>query len=296
MSEAENKRRDKEIAEIRADLREASRLLKEHIAESKANAEEYKRQQEQRQKQRQEEYEQWQKEREERQKAAEERQKAAEERQEEYEQQQKQRQEEYEQWKKDYEERQKAADARQKQRQEEYEQWKKDYEQRQEERSKAIDNQLEELGKQIGGANNRWGKIVEELVAGDLTAIVRTHLNRQVHYISTRVRPADRTWEIDVLATNGDIAVPAEVKTTLTKDDIDKFVSHILKRFTTILPEHKHKLIYGVIAFVKIEGNESEVIGHALKQGLIIVKAMNGTNKVLNDKDFEPHDFCPQPK
>ena len=168
-----------------------------------------------------------------------------------------------------------------------------EYKQKQEERSQKIDDQIEELGKQIGEANNRWGKIVEELVAGDLTAIVRTHLKRQVHHLSTRVRPTDRTWEIDVLATNGDIAVPTEVKTTLSKDDIDKFVSHILKRFTTLLPDHKHKLIHGVIAFVKIEGNESEVIEHALKQGLIIVKAMNGTNLVLNDKDFQPRDFCP---
>ena len=63
--------------------------------------------------------------------------------------------------------------------------------------------------------------------------------------------------------------------------------------FCNNTPEHKHKRIYGVLAFVKIEGNESEVIEHALKQGLIIVKAMNGTNKVLNAKDFQPRDFCP---
>lgn len=176
-------------------------------------------------------------------------------------------------------------------------------------RSRKIDAQIEELGKQIGGAHNRWGKIVEELVAGDLTAIISTHLNGQAHYLSTRVRPDDRSWEIDVLATNGDIAVPAEVKTTLSIDSIDKFVSRILIPFTTLLPDHKHKRIYGVIAFVKTDGNEHEVIDHALSQGLIVVKAVRsthsdslplsssyGTNKVLNAKDFKPRNFCPRRK
>ena len=167
------------------------------------------------------------------------------------------------------------------------------YERQQDKRSRKIDVQLSELGKQIGGAHNRWGKIVEELVAGDLTAIISTHLRGQAHYLSTRVRPDDRSWEIDVLATNGDIAVPAEVKTTLSIDHIDRFISRILVPFTTLLPGHKHKRIYGVIAFVKTDGNECEVIDHALSQGLIVVKAMHGTNKVLNAEDFKPRDFCP---
>ena len=167
-----------------------------------------------------------------------------------------------------------------------------DFDRQQRKRSQKIDSQLEELGKQIGGAHNRWGKIVEELVAGDLTAIISLHLRGQAHYLSTRVRADDRSWEIDVLATNGDIAVPVEVKTTLSKDDIDSFVSRILVPFTMLLPDHKHKRIYGVVAFVKIEGNEREVIEHALSQGLIVVKAMHGTNTVLNHKDFTPRDFC----
>ena len=228
MTQDERKSGDEEIAEIRAELREASRLLKEHIAESKAQAEK------------------------DRQQAEKDRQQA---------------------------EKQAEEDKRE-----------------QKERSRKIDVQLSELGKQIGGAHNRWGKIVEELVAGDLSAIVLTHLNRQTHHLSTRVRAIDRTWEIDVLATNGDIAVPAEVKTTLNIDGIDRYVSRILRRFTTLLPDHKHKCIYGVIAFVKIDGNESEVIEHALNQGLIVVKALDGTNKVLNAKDFKPRDFCPRPK
>ena len=160
-------------------------------------------------------------------------------------------------------------------------------------RQEATDKQLRKLGKQLGGEGNRWGKIVESLVAGDLTDIIRTHLQVQAHYLSTRVRPEDCSWEIDVLATNGDIAVPAEVKTTLSIDNIDRFVSRILVPFTTLIPDHQHKRIFGVIAFVKVEGNESEVVAHALKQGLIVVKAMRGMSTVLNAKDFTPRNFHP---
>ena len=219
MADKKRKSSEEEIAEIRAELQEASRLLKEHIADSK---------------------------------------------------------------------------ARSKEREEENERQRNKDRAAQEKRSRKIDKQLEELGNQIGGAHNRWGKIVEELLAGDLSAIVRTHLNAETHHLSTRVRDDSRSWEIDVLVTNGDIAVPAEVKTTLSIDHIDKFVSRILTRFTALLPQHQGKRIYGVIAFVKTDGNESEVIAHALKQGLIIVKAMHGTNKVLNDKQFKPRDYCPR--
>lgn len=247
MAEDKRKSSDEEIADIRAELREASRLLKELIAESRAREEKDK-----------------------------------------------QRAEEDKRRDEKRAEEDKRRDERDKQRQEAVDQQLAKDRAEQKERSRKIDAQIRELGKQIGGSHNRWGKIVEELVAGDLSAIVRTHLNGQAHRLSTRVRDDDRTWEIDVLATNGDIAVPAEVKTTLSIDAIDKFVSHILRRFTTLLPDHKHKRIYGVIAFVKIEGNESEVIEHALSQGLILVKAMHGTNKVLNAKDFAPRDFCPK--
>ena len=271
MAEDKHKSRDDDIAEIRALLRDSNRILKEHIAEAKKRSEDFDRQ--------------LAKDRAEAKKRSEEDKAEAKKRSEDFDRQLAKDRAEAKKRSEDFD-RQLAKDRAEA----------KEFERRQEKRSQKVDSQLEELGKQIGGANNRWGKIVEELVAGDLSAIISKHLNGQAHILSTRVRPDDRSWEIDVLATNGDIAVPAEVKTTLSIDDIDRFVARILMRFTTLLPHHKHKRIYGVIAFVKIDGNESEVIDHALSQGLIVVKAMHGTNKVLNAKDFKPRDFCPRRK
>ena len=158
-------------------------------------------------------------------------------------------------------------------------------------RSKEIDQQLKELGKQIGGANNRWGKIVEDLVAGGLVSIAEKHMGVDLDYAVTRVRPKDRSWEIDVLAVNKGVVVAAEVKTTLVKEDVDAFLSRIMLPFTTLMPSHRNKTVYGVIAFVKVNGNESEVVRHAWSKGLLVVKAMEGTNRVLTGKELALHDY-----
>ena len=158
-------------------------------------------------------------------------------------------------------------------------------------RSQKIDRQLAELGKQIGGLHNRWGKIVEDLVAGELVAIVQNFMGASVHYVSTRVRPKDRSWEIDVLAVNNGVVVVTEVKTTLTEEKVDHFLSRIMLPFTTLIPEHKNKKIYGIIAFIRVDGNESEVVNYAWSKGLLVVKAMDGANRVLTSDDFVLRDY-----
>ena len=55
--------------------------------------------------------------------------------------------------------------------------------------SKSVDRLLKKLGKQVGGANNRWGKIIEDLVAGDLSTIAQEALSVHLSYISTRAHP-----------------------------------------------------------------------------------------------------------
>ena len=161
-----------------------------------------------------------------------------------------------------------------------------------EKRSKSVDRQLKRLGKQLGGEGNRWGKIIEDLVAGDLITIARDYIGVSISYVSTRVRPEDRSWEIDVLGVNQGAVIVAEVKTTLTKKDIDKFLASIMLPFTSIISKHQHKQIYGIIAYVKVErGKESEVINYAWSKGLLVVKAMDGTNRVLEGKDFTLRDY-----
>ena len=160
------------------------------------------------------------------------------------------------------------------------------------ESSRQVDRQLKRLGKQLGGESNRWGKVVENLVAGDLITIARDYLGVRISYVSTRAFPEDRSWEIDVLGTNDDVVVVAEVKTTLTIKAIDKFLSSIMLPFTRLLPKHQRKKVYGIIAYVKVGlDKERAVFDYAWSKGLLVVKAMDGTNRVIEHENFTVHDY-----
>ena len=153
------------------------------------------------------------------------------------------------------------------------------------------DKMLRELGKQLGGQSNRWGKIIESLVEGDLCALMTKFFGIDIVDVSRRVEVKD--VEIDLVAVNTDTVVVVEVKTTLAREHIDKFISSKLSRFTELRPHYKDSKVYGVIAFVKVDSNAKETIDYAISQGLIVIKAMRGTNHILNPKGSRPRDFHP---
>ena len=153
------------------------------------------------------------------------------------------------------------------------------------------DRMLRELGKQIGGQGQRWGKIIESLVEGDLCMLMTEFLGVEIVDISRRVEVRD--VEIDLVAVNTDTVVVVEVKTTLQQEHIDKFISTKLSRFTILRPHYKGSKIYGVIAFVKVDSNAKEIIDYAISKGLIVIKAMRGTNHIVNPKDRKPRNFHP---
>ena len=114
-----------------------------------------------------------------------------------------------------------------------------------------------------------------------------------ISYVSTRAFPEDRRWEVDVLGVNNEAAVAVEVKTTLRKNDIDKFLTNTMLPFTRVASKQRRKQVYGVIAYIKIAKleKESEVLDHAWSKGLLVIKAMDGTNRVLENKNLTLRDY-----
>ena len=160
---------------------------------------------------------------------------------------------------------------------------------------KVVAKSIKSLRNHVGGQDNRWSRIIESLVAGDLSEMLAQALQIEVNYASMRVKGTyqQRNWEIDVLAVNAGIVVPVEVKTTLKEGDVDYFVARILAKFTYLIPSLKHNKVYGAIAFVKVEGNEDTVVNYALSKGLIVIKAMRGTNHIINPKNQKLRNFSP---
>ena len=155
----------------------------------------------------------------------------------------------------------------------------------------AVGKYVRELGKQLGGQGQRWGKIIESLVEGDLCMLMTEFLGVEIVDISRRVEVRD--VEIDLVAVNTETVVVVEVKTTLQREHIDKFISTKLSRFADLRPRYRGTKIYGVIAFVKVDNNAKEVIDDAIGKGLIVIKAMRGTNHIINSKDSKPRNFHP---
>ena len=155
----------------------------------------------------------------------------------------------------------------------------------------AVGKYVRELGKQLGGQGQRWGKIIESLVEGDLCMLMTKFLGVEIVDISRRVEVRD--VEIDLVAVNTETVVVVEVKTTLQREHIDKFISTKLDRFTDLRPRYRGTNIYGVIAFVKVDNNAKAVIDYAIGKGLIVIKAMRGTNHIINPKDSQPRNFHP---
>ena len=155
------------------------------------------------------------------------------------------------------------------------------------------------LRKQYQEEGDRWGKITESLMAGELANVMLNRfaikLSRVERNISFHNEP--EPCEIDAIGVNGDLVTVVEAKTTLNKNDINAFRFKILNRFTDLMSEHRGKKIYGGVAYIKIgnKDKESEVVKHAEELGLFVIKVIGDSNKIVNSADFVPRDFHPKP-
>ena len=202
-------------------------------------------------------------------------------------------QKESEQRQKAADERQKAADERQKAADERLKET--------DAQIKATDAQLKEtgvylknIGEELGHVGNQWGKVAEYLIGSDFDNILKQQFGIDVSYWVKlcKGKYQGKQWEIDVAAANGEVAVVGEVKVTMTAEKINEFVNNNLRNFHRYVPDHRHKKIYGLIAFVKIDdGYEDKVLTCAREHGLLVVRAIGDTFKLITPAGTELRDY-----
>ncbi len=136
--------------------------------------------------------------------------------------------------------------------------------------------------------NTQWGRLMESLVEGDLIAILNQQ-GIQIAHISTNAKQRGRgdDYEYDIIAVNGEEVVVVEVKTTLRVQDVKDFLVN-LDQFTTRMPYHKDKTIYGAVAWLRADA-ESDT--YAEKQGLFVIRATGSSASIVNREDFKPQVF-----
>lgn len=170
----------------------------------------------------------------------------------------------------------------------------------QKERSEELDRRMKETDRQMKETDRRlkkaedlfttqWGKLMESLVSGDLVRLldgrgigVRSLAQR------TLTRRGGESYEVDILAVNGEEIVVVEVKTTLRPEDVGRFRSKLV-RFKEWWPEYRDRKVFGAMAWLQAS---DDVALHAERQGFFVIRATGDSASIVNAEDFEPRVFA----
>jgi hypothetical protein len=139
--------------------------------------------------------------------------------------------------------------------------------------------------REVAGLTTRWGQFVENLVE---PAVVRLFQERGIEVQETSRRMKSQRpgaeMEIDIFAVNGDVAVAVEVKSRLSRQDVEDFLAR-LGRFHQAFPHYGGYQIYGAVAGIEIDEG---VDRYAYQQGLFVIKQTGETVAIANDTTFQP--------
>lgn len=153
--------------------------------------------------------------------------------------------------------------------------------------------QMQETDRRLQKAEDlfttQWGKLMESLVSGDLVRLLDGRGIR-VQRLAQRTleRRGGESYEVDILAVNGEEIVVVEVKTTLRPEDVRRFRSK-LGRFKEWWSEYRDRKVYGAMAFLQAADG---VALHAERQGFFVIRATGDSASIVNAEDFEPRVFA----
>ena len=155
--------------------------------------------------------------------------------------------------------------------------------QKTEEVQRKTEKALQELSKSLEQSNGNF-------IEGDLLNIFKgrsIQANRIFHRVKVHRKDKKLEAEYDFIVANGDEVVIIEVKTTVSSHKLDSFIQK-LQLFKKHFPEYRDKKVYGGVAYIKAD---KELLENALEEGLFLIQAPGGENKVttiVNPDDFIP--------
>jgi len=153
------------------------------------------------------------------------------------------------------------------------------------ETERVMKEQNRRVDEQLGKLGNRLGEFVEWQVR---PAAVRLFKERGIDVTELSsdlsVQKGDEGLEIDLLVVNGSEAIAIEVKSKLTKADVDEHLER-LDKFKRLLPRYQGLKILGAVAAMV---TPSEVARYAYRQGLFVITQSGDNLVILNDQKFKP--------
>ena len=151
--------------------------------------------------------------------------------------------------------------------------------------------QIKDLGKQIGGLGNKFGTFAEGLAYGSIKRILQKEFKMN-DFIAPGVvvKNSGLTDEYDVLAySNGTIdrAMIVEIKSRLNQRDLDQMKRKMDNVFK-LMPEHKNKTFYGMVAYVTGHENLKKQI---IENGWYLAHIGDEIFEMETPMGFEAHGY-----
>ena len=160
------------------------------------------------------------------------------------------------------------------------------------ERFKETDKQLKDtslevkrLSRQLSGTT---GHIVEGLVSSSTHKIFQKaglDLHNSGKNLKRSLPSENIAMEVDVLLSNAEMAVPIEVKTNCTKDDLYRFL-HQMSHFRRLFPEYDGKEVFAAIAAINYEKDVAEL---AHKEKLLVIRV--NSDDIFSIDSFKREDL-----
>ncbi len=150
---------------------------------------------------------------------------------------------------------------------------------------KATDRKLNTLENLF---NSQWGRLIESLVDGAIVKIFN-QWGISVEHTTTRAKGVyqDHSWELDIIAKNGDAVIVTEVKTTLRPDDVKNHLQKLpmVKKW---MREYENNTIYGAVAYLTDSAGAAQM---AENKGLFVIKATGDSAFITNSRAFQARTY-----
>ncbi|MGL4942687.1 MAG: hypothetical protein ACRC46_05810 [Thermoguttaceae bacterium] len=161
-----------------------------------------------------------------------------------------------------------------------------------EERRKTEESQRktdEAIRRSVNQFEKNWGNLIESFVGNQ---IIQLFADRGIPVTDGSAQNitgtiAGKMTEIDMILVNSDIAVVIEVKTTLERGDVKRFIyklNHIREGFPRWV--QPFATIFGGVAYIRAKPN---AVQYAQDHGLFTIVATGESAKIVNAIDFVPH-------
>ncbi len=159
-----------------------------------------------------------------------------------------------------------------------------------------MDRRAAESSRQWGALANKMGTMVEDLVAPSIGRILQQTVDcpeDKAHILGVRLKgisslDESRTREFDTMAVCGNYLLVNETKSTLTTDDIQRFIE-VLPTVAEYYPRYANHQIIGAVASLYVK---EDVVRYGERQGLIVLGWGEWSMDVLNSEGFRPKNFA----